>query len=197
MRALEDIVEPHTLPQLVGAGALLTLLPLAGTWVAVGWGDVALVALSAALGVGSAAAVSARRALDRLPLELAPVAARGMVDGRITVRFRACLGRGRSCRPRWTVQWLPSGEAPPRELPVDAVGAHVCGPFVAQVDLPEGEAGAFTVQVAVGDERVERRFEAGDLREGRFCQGIVAGRVLRFDEAWRQVEAREEPPVSG
>ena len=186
MRSLENIVEPYPLAHIVGSGVLLAVLPLGATWVAVGWVDAVLVALSVAIGGATAAAVRARHRLDHLPLELAPVAARGRVDGRDTVRFRACLGRGRSCRPRWTVTFQPDG-GPSVPLPASMPVDHVCGPFVAQVEAPDGD-GRFEVAVTVGEETARRDYAPTEVVVGRFCPGILAGRRLRFDDGWRRVE---------
>jgi len=185
VRALENIVERHSVARILSVGGVLAVVPLAGTWAAVGWADVALGAVAATMGAATAAAAATRARLDRLPLELAPRVAVGRVDGREVVRLRACLGRGRACRPRWTVRFHPT-DGVPRRVEAFAPVDHVCGPFVAQIEAP-AEPGELEVEVAAGDQVARATYSLSEAARGRFTGGIEAGRRVRFDEGWREV----------
>jgi len=193
--ALQDMVAHHPVKRLAAVGVGVTAVPLAATFAATGWLDGLLVAVALLAGTTMAAATVARRQLDQLPLRVAPVAARSRVDGRSVVRFRACLGLGRACRPRVSVSFEPEGGVP-RQLDVQLPCDLVCGPFVFTTLEPE-EAGAYRVTVAVGDEEAQAHIGPHDVREGQFVGGIAVGRSVRFDGDWERVSlpGSDEPPA--
>lgn len=190
MAGLEDMVAEHPPARIAGVGLVGTLVPFAATWVADGWLDGALVGIGLLVGTVTAAAAAARKRLDALPLALASQAAWSRVDGRDEVRFRACLGKGRACRPTMRVRFEPETGAP-RELPVTLAVEHVCGPFVGSVERP-GEPGTYVVEVAAGSEKAETRYPPTALVEGHFGHGIAVGRKVRFDGDWGRIS----PPGS-
>jgi hypothetical protein len=190
--ALDDMVAAHPVSRIAGFGATAAVVPLGLTFVATGWVDGALVATSLLLATGFGAAAAARQRLDRLPLRVAESAVWGWVDGVRVLRFRACLGRGRSCRPVMRARWVPR-EGAPVPLQVQLASDHVCGPFVGTVVQPPVGEGHYEVEAQVGDEVAKATIAASSVREGRFDRGIVAGRRLRFDDAWDQVTASPTP----
>ncbi|MEQ1504975.1 MAG: hypothetical protein ABMB14_22270, partial [Myxococcota bacterium] len=79
-----------------GATAVAVGAPLLATLVTTGIVDAVLVAAALGAAIAAGWVVSVRRSLDALPVELAPQAAVGPVDGVRTVRVRFRLGRGRT-----------------------------------------------------------------------------------------------------
>ena len=139
--------------------------------------------------------VRVRDRIDRMPLQLAPQAGTGIVDGRRVIRFRAQLGYGRTFRPTarvWSV--LQDGvEAP---VAVQVPDRRLCGPWTLCVDAVEGAAAYVVAMEAHEGERTwsaRQRYETSQLVEGRFGHGIVGDGRLRFSADWDRVSALDGP----
>lgn len=191
--AIAERIRPRTIA--VG-GALATLL-LAVATVPAGplAADVLLLGAAALVALASGAAWRAARRLASLPLEVAPAAALGTVDGATVYRFRARLGQGRAFRDAQAeVRFAPdAGE--PVALRVERLPAVACGPLTLVVRDPSGLVtgpGRFHVRVRVVSAgrtwEAVASVDASAVRPGRFGGiGVVGGR-LAFDERWAVVE---------
>jgi hypothetical protein len=185
MRALDDIVQNHPMSRILAVGALVSVAPLIATLYTAAAVDLGL----ALVAVGGASATGwlawQKHLAAGLPLELAPSAAVGVVDGQRIVRFRARLGLGRSLRATAQVRFVPTVGAP-RPVHVACPEGAVCGPFVICV-VAVDEPGAYEVDVvgAEGDRTWSARatYAASAVREGRFTGGIHPGPV-RFGPGW-------------
>ncbi|MEZ4320988.1 MAG: hypothetical protein R3F61_26150 [Myxococcota bacterium] len=162
---------------------------LGSTWIWVGAGDVAAVAGAAITAVGGVVAAVRRRALDRLPLELASRAAVSEGPAGSTITVRAWLGRGRPAS-RVSVVATMGGDA----LPVIAHPGPVVGRFQAVITgLPEGwDARDLVVSVTVRSEgrdwSVERTYAPAARSSGRFAAGITTRGGLGWDHAsWDRI----------
>lgn len=172
-------------------GATVVLSPAGDLWAVVG----AVVA-----GAGGALAVVRRRGINRLPLELAPVAA---VDERAhSVAFRAWLGRGRRIDVLTVdVSWRAlDGAVVPLSPWVPA--APVVGRFQAVVrDLPAGwDLGWLDVTVEARSRgevwRMTRSYGPGERRTGTFAPGLrrSGGGLAWVQQEWPHVEAPSDGP---
>lgn len=188
------VVEPWSLRTWLALGGAGVLLPLALTIPAAGVLDLVLVGLALTSAGGALWAIRVRTWLDRLPLEIAPVAGTGRIDGMRVYRFRARLGRGRRLQdPSAVVEFVGSdGKALP--LDVQLPQGPLCGPFTV---IARDTAGSFgnpgelririAARAAGSEWQAERRILATDVREGRFG-GIspVSGKI-RFEGDWAAV----------
>lgn len=184
---------------ILGAGAILALLPLIGIAWATGIADLALAALAAAIAGGTGWAWREAKRLAELPLEVAPVALVGWLDGGTVYRFRARLGRGRSLRdPTAEVRFVPEG-GPPIDLVVEWPARSLCGPVTLLVRDPGDRVrppGRFVVALTVRSAgrtwAATTEVPADAVRRGRFGGvGVADGRVV-FDDRWATVV--EEAP---
>lgn len=195
MSFLDDIAQRAPSRRIVTVGGAVTALPLIATVWGAGWVDLALVAVSTTAAIATGALLHTRRQLGSLPLVLGPTAARSVVDGVVMVRFRACLGRGRTFRPSATVRFEgPDGAV---TLPLRLPEGPVCGPLILCVVAPPGE-GAYHVEITAqeGDATwaASGRFPTAELVEGRFDEGISAGPPLRFTDGWDKVSGGDRAP---
>jgi hypothetical protein len=195
-----DIVERiPPLPLLaVGVGSAvlaLVVAALAGGSIAIG----ALVAGTVVVAV-SGAMLATRVHLDRLPLEVAPIALSSRIDGHPAYQFRVRLGRGRLMRDaRATVRFVPDEGEPIALEPLEPDASERVGPWTLVVldrDLQCTRPGHFAVGVEVEDRGkrlvASRQFPSEDIRPGRFAPPLIVrkGKVLLVTDRW----AEPEPP---
>lgn len=164
----------------VAAVATASVVPLVGT------AEIVAAVIAGLAGVGGLGAAVRRRALDQLPLQVAPVLAswEGPLGRQLTAR--AWLGRGRRLdRVRFEVR----GEQGP--VDVLAYNGPVLGPFQGVFPAVDGPVTVVVRGESAGRELVvEREFQPGEQVEGRFHPAFAVrdGR-WRWDRAhWSQVE---------
>ncbi len=160
--------------------ALPAITPLAA--------DVALV-IAGASGVGGAGwAWLVRQRLLGLPLELAPIAGRGTVDGAVIYRFRARLGHGRALRdPRVEVIFEPA-EGAPVALTALVPATSMCGPFTLVVRDERGVVGEGVLRVRIEVRAGGRTWPAEATYPTR---EIAAGRF--GPDHWERLHPEEGP----
>lgn len=173
-------------------------LPVVGTLLVSGAADVGLTAI--AMGAGAAAGWGAwyRRRVSTLPLEIAPVALVGRLDGHPVYRFRLRLGHGRPMHDaRAEVSFVgPAGETP--LAPVLGEAPTLLGPWtLAVVDRAHAAdgPGSFRVRAEVTEGgrtwRAERTWPREALRPGRFAPAVrIRHGRLEWEGPWDAV--REE-----
>lgn len=193
-----DLVERLPVLPLLGtalgaAVGALGLAALVGGTVAVALLVVGVVIVAVA---GGLAALKVH--LARLPLEVAPVAVEGRIDGHRAFAFRVRLGRGRGIdRGLARVRYLPDHGEPVdlHVLLADARG--VVGPWaVVAVDRAEAVRGAGRLEVAVEAEEdghpwvVEASWGLEDVVPGRFepVVQVRRGRLAWARDRWTAVQ---------
>ncbi len=169
-------------------GPALALAALVGVVVTPLGGDVALVALAAAL-LGSTGLVAREvKRLGSLPLEIAPVALGGEVDARPVLRFRARLGLGRVVREA-TASVVHEGPSGTAELPTHVPSGALVGPFTILAFDPERRCGEGRLRVTVSAREGDRTWTAEVVvpcpaAEGRFGGVSSQGGRLVFEDDW-------------
>lgn len=191
---VEGIVESLSTARLAGLAAVGVGLPVLGTAVATGIGDVVLVALSAVMGGAATWAAALRHRWSTLPLELSGrvLVERGASGRRY--RFRLRLGRGRAARqPSVRVELRDAAGS--RELEVLVPAAAVVGPWTAVALDPVGGDGALHVEASVESGgrswATGGAFDASEALPGRFAPGFTLtprGRVRLEPSAWDAVQ---------
>jgi hypothetical protein len=157
------------------------------------------VGLFGLVGLGAvASALAGKLWLASLPLEVAPLAVRGRLDGHASFAFRVRLGRGRKMeRIRARVRYVPRDGAPVELVPLLPEGTGLVGPFTVVVVDRDGACradGAFELWVEAKDGgktwNTSSRFERARIQTGRYRSGLVRhGTGVRWDRnAWREVE---------
>jgi hypothetical protein len=180
------------------AGTLATATAIALTIPATGAADAILALIAVILAGGTTFAWRETRRLAELPLELAPIALRGVVDGAILYRFRARLGRGRTFRDAQARVWFEPAEGEAIELVPRPLPPLATGPLTVVVADPDGRIaapGAFRVALEVRSRGRSWTATAtiAAIEEGRFDGiALVAGRVA-FGEDWDRIR----PPLAG
>ncbi|MEQ1564406.1 MAG: hypothetical protein ABMA64_02125 [Myxococcota bacterium] len=144
---------------------------------------------------GGWSAIRLKRRLAQLPLEIAPVACVGWVDGVRVYRFRVRLGRGRVLLlPAATVSFVDDEEER-YALAAEVPGDEMLGPFVIRVADPAHQCtgeGRFELRVeceSPGGERYAavQVIPSAAVRPGRFG-GIGSARgSVTFDVDWTAI----------
>lgn len=181
------IADRFSLRQWLGIGIAGIAASLSLTFVAAATAaDVALVGIALGIGAATGWVARARWQLDHLPLEIAPVAGVGRVDGADVVRFRARLGHGRPIRDVTAQVWRDGDSEP---LAAFVPPGVLCGPFtvVARLDGTDRKA-SLRLEVA-GTARGQRwtasmRFDPDAVRDGRFGGITASGGRLAFEPDW-------------
>lgn len=175
MHALLPVAQGLPMRQLAVGSAIAVVLPAVGAVVLPGSLQ-AIAAVLAVLAIAVVGAIWRLRALARsLPLEIAPRAARGTLDGRPAWWIRARLGVGRYVQHASAeVEWRGDGRRVRLEH-IEPAGPRVGAWTVIVVDR-NGEVGAggeFIVRLHCDEPgrrwEVERIVAANDVRVGRFA----------------------------
>jgi hypothetical protein len=187
------VVERLTAPVWLGLAAIAVLGSAGGTLWAVGAADVALVGFAVVSGASGVGAAVRRRALDAMPLELAPVVAIRDEGTGARISVRGWLGRGRRVDALSVDVAFEGAEDAPVQVFVPPT--PLVGRFQLVISgLPE-DHGSRSLRVAVragaaGQEQVaSRTYGVDDRRPGRFAPGLSLERGLRWArEEWARVE---------
>lgn len=199
LEAIDQVVERLSAPVWLGLTAIAVVGSAAGTLWAVGAADVFLGGFALVSGASGVGAAVRSRAIGRLPLELAPLAAvRSGFDGEPSITVRGWLGRGRRVDAISADVALEGAEDV--ELHVWVPPTPLVGRFQLVVTgLPEDHA-VRSLRVVVratgadGEQVAARSYASDDRQDGRFAPGLQLGPQVRWARAeWARVEPLEAP----
>lgn len=187
----------ENLPQrlFVGLSGGAVALPILGAALVDGAAAISLGAIGVIAAGAVAWAAQARAKALSLPLEIAPVALSGRVDGQPMYRFRVRLGNGRALRSAQArVTWRPTDGEPAPLVIVEPSGPRVGAWTVLAFDpLHRCDGpGTFTVEVTAQEGArtwtSQATYAHDVVRPGRFEAGVAAGRRLTWSASWCEVE---------